>query len=82
MRGGTLVKSLELSIIIEHSETFVIRTVQKEAFRMEYEWLEAKKPVPKGSSTLFLSLYMDIQDVLRVGRRLKKNKLLQSHKIR
>lgn len=53
------------------AELFIIREVQYECYAKEIECLKKGKPLPRNSSVLSLSPYLDSDNILRVGGRLK-----------
>lgn len=57
------------------SETFIIKTLQEEAFPKEMTALRSGLPLPKHSNILTLSPHLDDLGLLRVGGRLRNAKL-------
>ncbi|XP_055998874.1 uncharacterized protein LOC130047578 [Ostrea edulis] len=59
----------------EESQIFIIRTLQNEMFQKEIEALHSGLPLPRQSTILSLSPYLDDLGVLRVGGRLRNAKM-------
>ena len=62
------------------TETFIIKSVQKESFHLEIANLQAGKAIPKGSCIVNLDPYLDEDSILRVGGRLRSAELDHSVK--
>ncbi|XP_057680914.1 uncharacterized protein LOC130908955 isoform X1 [Corythoichthys intestinalis] len=60
----------------KEAEEFIIRTIQKETFSKEIQYLKDKKELKSFQSKLYqLSPFLDVHDILRVGGRLTKASL-------
>ena len=65
---------------IEETERFVIRTVQKTAFKSELDSLQENRSIPSGNALTPLSPIVDEHDILRVGGRIEKSSVCQNFK--
>ncbi|XP_052694839.1 uncharacterized protein LOC128173163 [Crassostrea angulata] len=70
-KGGKsqiLPKSIDYS---QRAENYIIKTVQREVYCEEIYCLRSKQPLPKNSSILALSPFLDDDGIVRVGGRLR-----------
>ena len=64
--------------IKSETETFILKTVQNEAYGAEINALKHKSKLPKSSSILSLSPFLDSDGILRLGGRLNSNQFSDS----
>lgn len=65
----------------QESEKLIIKTVQQEAYREEIDYLKQGKALPCTSSLLCLGVFLDSDDILRVGGRLNRSNILPQAEI-
>ncbi|XP_065921918.1 uncharacterized protein [Magallana gigas] len=65
----------------QESEKLIIKTVQQEAYKEEIDYLKQGKALPCTSSFLCLGVFLDSDDILRVGGRLNRSNILPQAEI-
>ncbi|XP_035225619.1 uncharacterized protein LOC118198125 [Stegodyphus dumicola] len=57
-----------------------VQSVQHSEFQLEIKYLQSKRSVPSNSKVLSLNVFLDEDDLLRVGGRLRYSNLSEDHK--
>lgn len=78
---GKTKKFGQLSVVeLDRAERSILRLIQMDAFSIEIELLKNKKQLPRNSKLLNLAVFLDSDDILRVGGRLINSDLPRNWK--
>ncbi|XP_055924888.1 uncharacterized protein LOC129956901 [Argiope bruennichi] len=68
------------AIEIQNATKMLVKYVQRSEFKSEIKYLQLKHPIPKNSKILSLNPFLDKDELLRVGGRLKFSNLSDNQK--
>ncbi|GFW16581.1 integrase catalytic domain-containing protein [Trichonephila clavipes] len=75
-KSGSKVKGQLKSEEVESTHKFLVKTIQQAEYSQEKSHLKYHKPIPRSSKLLSLNIFLDEDEILRVGGRLTKQPTL------
>ncbi|GFW63505.1 integrase catalytic domain-containing protein [Trichonephila clavipes] len=75
-KSGSKVKGQLKSEEVESEHKFLVKTIQQAEYSQEISHLKYHKPIPRSSKLLSLNIFLDEDEILRVGGRLTKQHTL------
>ncbi|GFW84796.1 integrase catalytic domain-containing protein [Trichonephila clavipes] len=74
-KSGSKVKG-QLKSEVESAHKFLVKTIQQAEYLQEISHLKYHKPIPRSSKLISLNIFLDEDEILRVGGRLTKQPTL------
>ncbi|GFW97140.1 integrase catalytic domain-containing protein [Trichonephila clavipes] len=78
-KSGSKVKGQLKSEEVESAHKFLVKTIQQAEYSQEISHLKYHKPIPRSSKLISLNIFLDEDEILRVGGRLTKQPTLSFH---
>ncbi|GFX28720.1 integrase catalytic domain-containing protein [Trichonephila clavipes] len=75
-KSGYKVKGQLKSEEVESAHKFLVKTIQQAEYSQEISHLKYHKPIPRSSKLISLNIFLDEDEILRVGGRLTKQPTL------
>ncbi|GFY02635.1 integrase catalytic domain-containing protein [Trichonephila clavipes] len=75
-KSGSKVKGQLKSEEVELAHKFLVKTIQQAEYSQEISHLKYHKPIPRSSKLISLNIFLDEDEILRVGGRLTKQPTL------
>ncbi|GFW74204.1 integrase catalytic domain-containing protein [Trichonephila clavipes] len=74
-KSGSMVKG-QLKSEVESAHKFLVKTIQQAEYSQEISHLKYHKPIPRSSKLISLNIFLDEDEILRIGGRLTKQPTL------
>ncbi|GFX93538.1 integrase catalytic domain-containing protein [Trichonephila clavipes] len=75
-KSGSKVKGQLKSEEVESTHKFLVKTIQHAEYSQEISHLKYHKPIPRSSKLISLNIFLDEDEILRIGGRLNKQPTL------